>query len=274
MSQLQSVEVAEMEPLEAKELFMKYSKLKAVSQETEEEVDAIVGELGCLALAITLAGSYVLTTPRLSSDIRRYLPEYHQRRQILLNQKPLKLVHQYGESILTTWETSMTAVASQTPEACPILTLLAFLHFDDIFLDLFIQSETDETREHQDAEKHKALLQSIILSAKPFDIYMVEAVFRTLQSYSLVQWKQDQNSYSMHKLVHAWTYARLDRKQRHSFAIVALQLLAHIVSSSKLDPAYKTRLIPHLMANFAIISDIYHEMGRDGEFILGTLHKI
>jgi hypothetical protein len=79
MSQLGSVEVAEMERLEAKKIFMKYSKLKTVSQETEEEIDAIIGELGYLALAITLAGSCVSTTSRLSSDLRQDLLEYRQR---------------------------------------------------------------------------------------------------------------------------------------------------------------------------------------------------
>ncbi len=71
------MEVAEMEPSEAKELFMRYSKLKNISQEVEVEIDAIVKELGYLTLAITIAGAYVSTTPRLSSDIRKYLPEYH-----------------------------------------------------------------------------------------------------------------------------------------------------------------------------------------------------
>ena len=73
MSQLESVEVAEMKSLKAKELLMKYLKLKKVSPEVEGEVDAVVRELGNLAPAIALAGSYVSATPRFSSDIRRYL---------------------------------------------------------------------------------------------------------------------------------------------------------------------------------------------------------
>ena len=48
------------------------------------EVAQIVKELEYLALAITLAGSYVSETSRLSSDIGRYLSEYRQRRKELL----------------------------------------------------------------------------------------------------------------------------------------------------------------------------------------------
>ena len=44
-------------------------------------VAQIVKELGHLVLAITLAGSYVSETARLSSDIRWYLPEYRERRK-------------------------------------------------------------------------------------------------------------------------------------------------------------------------------------------------
>jgi tetratricopeptide (TPR) repeat protein len=273
LSRLEPIEVAEMEASEAKELFMKYSKLKQVSPDAEEEVPAIVEELGHLALAITLAGSYVSATPRMLSDIRQYLPEYRQRRKILLSEKPKKLIHQYGESVLTTWETSMTAVASQSQEASQFLILLAFLHFDDIFLDLFGEPVNDEVDRQYDTGNRGHILQRITSSQEPFDIHMVEAAFRTLQSYSLLRWRQDQSSYSMHKLVHAWAYDRLNRKQQHRFSLITLLLLADIVSNSKPDPVYKARLIPHLMANFTIISGVYREMDRDGDIVLDILSK-
>ena len=76
MTTLDAVEVAEMEPPEAVELFQRYAKIKEQGQDIATEVAQIVKELGHLALAITLAGSYVSVTPRLSSDIGRYLREY------------------------------------------------------------------------------------------------------------------------------------------------------------------------------------------------------
>ena len=51
------------------------------------EIMLIVEELGYLALAVTLAGSYVAATPRLRSDIRSYLPEYRERRKQLPGMK-------------------------------------------------------------------------------------------------------------------------------------------------------------------------------------------
>jgi hypothetical protein len=35
------------------------------------------------------------------------------------------------------------------------------------------------------------------------NVHSIESAFKVLQTYSLVQWKQEQESYSMHKLVHA-----------------------------------------------------------------------
>ena len=75
---LDAVEVADMEPSEAEELFQGCAKMKEKTQDIITEVTRIVKELGCLALAITLAGSYVLVTPRLLSHTCRYLSEYRQ----------------------------------------------------------------------------------------------------------------------------------------------------------------------------------------------------
>jgi hypothetical protein len=56
----------------------------------------------------------------------------------------MELVHRYGESVLSTWETSFSAVVRRSPVASRLLTLLAFLNFDDIFLDLFSVEDTSK----------------------------------------------------------------------------------------------------------------------------------
>jgi hypothetical protein len=91
-----------------------------------EEIMLIAQELRYLALAITLAGSYVAATPRLGSDFRSYLPECRERRKQLLGMKARKLIHRYGESVLSTWETSFAAVERQSAIAASLLSVLAF----------------------------------------------------------------------------------------------------------------------------------------------------
>lgn len=137
MTQLGGVYVGDMEEMQAVDLFYRRSELHC-DDESMEEVKMIVEELGYLALAITLAGTYVSTTYRLQTDIKAYLPEYRRRRRALLERRPDIAVHQYSASVLTTWETSYQAIAeSDCPEASVFITMLSFLSSDDIFLELF-----------------------------------------------------------------------------------------------------------------------------------------
>ena len=112
---------------------------KSPRPDMNTKVLQIVAELGKLALAITLAGSYVAAIPRLRSDVRLFPPEYRERRKQLLSMKARKLIHQYGESMLSTWEVSFAVVEQQSAIAARLLGLIAFLNFDDIFPALFEQ---------------------------------------------------------------------------------------------------------------------------------------
>ncbi|KAL8719781.1 MAG: hypothetical protein Q9181_008020 [Wetmoreana brouardii] len=56
ITHLEAVEVAEMEASEATELFKRSAKMTEAGQDILREIGDIVKELGCLALAITLAG--------------------------------------------------------------------------------------------------------------------------------------------------------------------------------------------------------------------------
>ncbi|KAI4167531.1 MAG: hypothetical protein LQ343_007129 [Gyalolechia ehrenbergii] len=123
ITQLEAVEVAEMEALEATELFKRSAKIKEAGQKILEEISVIVKELGYLALAITLAGLYISVTPRLQSDIGRYLPEYRQRRRVLLQRRPKQHMHRYEESVLSTWETSYEAITLDNPAAARLLII-------------------------------------------------------------------------------------------------------------------------------------------------------
>ena len=151
LSSLEAVEVGQLAESEAIELFNFYAKLHVEDIEIKEEIIKIVQELGHLALAITLAGSYVATTPRIASDIGLYLPEYHIHRKRLLSRKATPNLHSYKQSVLSTWEASFEAIKRQSQVAANLLCLLAFLNFDDIFMDLFqINPNDEETDESED----------------------------------------------------------------------------------------------------------------------------
>lgn len=65
--EMTTLEVADMKPPEAVELFQRYAKTREKGQDIATEVAQTVKELRFLALAITLVDSYVSETARLSS---------------------------------------------------------------------------------------------------------------------------------------------------------------------------------------------------------------
>jgi hypothetical protein len=93
MTRLEGVQVGEMEKTQAAKLFYRSSQLQRDDQGVEDEIKAIIKELGYLALAVTLTATYVGRTPRLQSNIKAYLPEYRRRRHELLSRKPESLIH-------------------------------------------------------------------------------------------------------------------------------------------------------------------------------------
>jgi tetratricopeptide (TPR) repeat protein len=274
MSPLEGVEVGEMDESQAMELFFRLSTLNDRLQGIEDEVKPIVKELGYLALAITLAGTYVAQTPRLISNIRQYLPDFRQRRRELLNQKPRDLVDQYSDSVLTTWESSFRAMADQCSGASELLTLLAFLNSEDIFLGLFnVNLLTSNVELTVQSEEQETTWRSRIAPGKKLDIYTIEECFRVLKAYSFVQWKGDQDSYSMHKLVHAWGHDRLCEEEQHDFSSMVLQLLAEAISNCGKEPQDKLRLVPHLMANFATVVNASYGQTSSTGITLDNLEK-
>jgi len=194
---LDVVEVGEMEPSEATELFQRYAKITKAGPDVMREIGEIVKELGYLALAITLAGSYVSVTDHLSSDIREYLPEYRQRRKELLQRRPKQHIHRYGESVLSTWEASFEAIKNHNPATARLLGLLAFINFEDIFIGLFDGDGTSvlasrpihvtEPSEATTSPDETETWRTFLFCGQEWTVYDLRSAFETLQTYSLIQ---------------------------------------------------------------------------------------
>jgi tetratricopeptide (TPR) repeat protein len=275
MTDLEVVEVGEMGSEEAVALFRKHAQLRCEGPGVDDEVSRIVNELGFLALAIALAGSYVGAMPQLRSNLHLYLPEYRAQRRRLLDNKPKKHIHRYGESVLSTWETSFVAVMRQSVIAANLLSLLAFLNFDDIYPTLFEFGDGGECQDVQNRPKWQLFLSP----QKPINDRGIEAAMSVLEMYWLVQWRDVQSSYVMHKLVHAWALERLEETQQRQLSVAVLNQLGNVTSRA-LTPMAKARLLPHVTANFVTIMVAYAQqpceietldaIAKIGEFVQGT----
>ena len=281
MTRLEAVEVGEMEASEAAELFQRSAKMTKARPEERREIDRAVKELGNLALAITLAGSYVSVTSRLSSNIGRYLPEYRQRRKELLQRRPKQHVHRYGESVLSTWEASFEAIAKQDPAAARLLCLLAFVNFEDIFPGLLGGDEIGvldggpegTAGESEATVSSNQTWRSYLSSGGKWKLYDLEAALVTLQSYCLLQWRSDQGSYAMHKLVHAWGHDRLETEEQRQLSGLALELMAE-ATGKEAHPSQRLRLVPHVMASFGALTQWDPPLGERAEDVLAMVDRI
>ena len=90
--------------------------------------------------------------------------------------------------------------------------------------------------------------------------YEVESAFETLQNYSLIQWKADQGSYAMHKLVHAWGQDRLETDSQRQLSSLALELMVDAIAKDQIDPSHQLRLVPHVMASFGMFCPLYESL--------------
>lgn len=283
ISVLGAIAVGEMSEDGAVQLFRKCAKLSDTSDKTNETVREIVLELGCLALAVTLAGAYVYETHWLSSDIGQYLYEYRTQRKRVLGQNARRHEHQYSNSVLNTWEMSFAAVERQSAVAARLLHLVAFLNFDDIFLDLFTMPENKQRDPSPPIRVERSILQKMVsyiwgrkarlettdtlmkreelswdellsLDGTTVTFDVIKAGFKTLEAYSLVSWRTDHAAYGMHKLVHAWGHDRLDADQQQVWAMAVMRLLGRLSDRKEQDLPSRTRIVPHVVANISAAS--------------------
>ncbi|KID95699.1 proteinrelated to kinesin light chain, partial [Metarhizium majus ARSEF 297] len=101
MSTFEGVSVGELEESQSVELFLNCAEIQPSRNDVVAEAKLIVHELGCLALAISMAGKYVSQTLRLSSNLSVYLDEFHRHRRKLLSETPDELVARYDHSVMT-----------------------------------------------------------------------------------------------------------------------------------------------------------------------------
>ena len=187
---------------------------------------------------------------------------------MILRRRAKRHIHQYGESVLSTWEASFEAIENHNPAATRLLSLLAFVNFEDIFLDLFNRDNTGvlaSTHSHIAEPSETTTLsnktwQSFLFSEQQWTVYELESAFETLQSYSLIQWKADQKSYAMHKLVHAWGQDRLEADGQRQLNSLALGLIADAIAKDQIEPSHQLRLVPYVMASFGMFCPLHESL--------------
>ena len=156
------------------------------------------------------------------------------------------------------------------------------MNFEDITMGLFHLYSADalasipiDTEEELRSDVSSTQTwRSFLSGGQRWDIYIIQSAFETLQNYSLVQWRPDQQSYAMHKLVHAWSQDRLGIDQQRQLSFFTLELMGDATSQKGGDPNHQLRLVPHAMANFGVFSRLHESLGEAAQNALNVLDEM
>lgn len=272
-----------MELSEVAKLLQESPNITRAAVEETRETEEIIEKLGSPALAIVQAGWLLSSlTPRLSSEMKRYLPEYRQQRQGLHQRRLQQQIQLYEETSVSTLDASFTAIENDNPAAARLLSLLAFTNHEDIFIGLFYRDAVDMVMgtSIQRVNKSKATVlpdrawRSFLSSGQTWTLHDLEEAFETLRSFIVVQWRSDQQSYSVHKLVHARAFDRLDHNQQRQLSFLSLELMADAIAQEGVDPSYRVRLFPHVMASFRAFLQLQKTEGKIAQNALILMGRV
>ncbi|KAJ6472001.1 P-loop containing nucleoside triphosphate hydrolase protein [Mycena sanguinolenta] len=219
--------------------------LKSAHQEVSETNKAfaldIVKTLWYLPLAIVQAGAFIFE----SGTLNTYLDLFRKNQTELLKKKPVQGHDDYTWAVYTTWEMSFCKLSQP---AAMLLQLCSLLHRDNIFEQIFSRAAHGlcklPNQLHNRLQKHKFKFMEIIhagssppeglpanriLKAKDFLLYFMTAgewdsfiflkVINEIKAYSLINFDQQRNSFSMHPLVHSWSRTTLDNLEAYHLCI-------------------------------------------------------
>ncbi|KAF7357236.1 FabD/lysophospholipase-like protein [Mycena sanguinolenta] len=193
----------------------------------------IVKELAYLPLAIIQAGAFILE----SRSLGTFLSVYQKDRTKLLKRKPGQGHDDYAWTVYTTWQMSFDKLRKP---AATFLLLCSFLHRDGITEEIFSRAaaymirkaQSKPRRLHKPKPKSMGVIspdspQSQIPNARDFLGQFVEQTgkwdsFRFLEltnqikEYSLINFDENQNSFSIHPLVHSWSRMILENPEAYA----------------------------------------------------------
>ncbi|KAL5631736.1 hypothetical protein ACGC1H_007292 [Rhizoctonia solani] len=184
-----------------------------IMNEDEMATDHLVKDFGGLALAIVHAGAYIAHSPGMT--IAKYRSLFMSQRQRMLDEynklSATAKLDERGDTVYTTWRMCYDQLQ---PESRELLWLIAYLHYDGIFEDMFKRAAQNMhaqdyplpiTDLESQAQKHVTQCLSIFLAPEGrWDTVKFTQVMGDLSAYSLIDFDRLNLAYRVHVLVHDW----------------------------------------------------------------------
>jgi tetratricopeptide (TPR) repeat protein len=262
-----SFKVDEMYPEDAVALLLKTAAVEMVrDQEERDAAAAVVKILGYLALAIIQAGAVIRQG---LCSLRGFCALYTKQKKELLESGRAESSVDYQYSVYTAWEISIRKIETipdtHAKLALELLRLFAFMHFDAIKEEIFINAQEcrdlhDDYHDPVDGSIYRGTKIAKLMEAG-WDSVLYRKAVGVLVAFSLVSVDESERI-SMHPLVHEWSKARMTDVQRREGWKDSVSTLATSIrfSYTSIDEAYRRFLLPHISASMdGFMSRLFEE---------------
>lgn len=225
-----SIELADMKQSDAEELFLKKAKISNPTSEQLEAILMIVEKLGCLALAVDHAGSYVH-----DNDMANRLPDYIKQLEEsvtkVLDNKNVPMFSLHKTSVLATVTMARDSIKNQNMRAAHLLHLLGVLDGTSVS-ESFLRSTTTVSWMQQYGQNFR------------YDENYDECI-KILVSFSLIRVHKVEDGtavISMHGLVHTCLCGIMTQENQWKWIARSMQILKAAGTEKSFDGSYFAHL--------------------------------
>ena len=229
------IAVAEMNREDAITLLLSVARQDQMKTENRARAGKIADYLGCLALGLELAGSYIRHS--LCGDLDKYMmwevSEPEKFYQNLLKDNPRsRFLSSYNMGVIETWKKSLKAVGR---EAVQFLHLCGFFDRSDLSIALF--RDATRTKYHWNNDGALALLypENVGVPAwllaltrrsdRSWNEFEFDAVLSKLDNYSFLRRTPKEDGLWIHPLVHEWAKQDLEPAEKCRFSMDSIWML-------------------------------------------------
>ncbi|KAL9077542.1 MAG: hypothetical protein Q9157_003344 [Trypethelium eluteriae] len=270
----------------------------------------ITKALGYLPLAVIVAGRTILKglcTLRdylnfYESNWKRVRQRAHRRKSdssVQIEADPQFTIYVSCDVMYQSLQNEHSQAAS---DAIELLNVFSFLHRESISVKLLLQGATNPKVEQEHGKKtHRrppktwqewfepALLMLYqMLKPEPprpilldvlrviegtdevFDVYRLREALAELSQRSLIMYRAEKDSYSIHPIVHTWVRERPEMKTadqaiwcRAAATIISQSILLPPLATSAADDDFRRELLPHLLSIRTYEQEIRHQFDRN-----------
>ena len=183
----------------------------------------------------------------------------------------------YEWTVYTTWQLSFERLRTHSAPAATFLQHCAFLHYDGIFQEIFQKAavviEWSFPDHEPDSVSDAKDFLGLFITSGAWDTRKFLNIISEIRSYSLIDFDDKANLYSIHPLVHDWIRATMsygDATRASAQCMLGMSVIWNLGSESY---SFRRALLPHIDAALqggiatgshltASLGYIYHEGGR------------